>query len=361
MAKVIYLVSTEAHSGKSALALLLALTLREEGFRVSYMKPVGASIIRFGDGYIDEDAYVAWSMLGIDAPWEYASPVLLTDELRAASLTGCVEGLEKCVLHALQHLSIGQDLVVMEGLGRTFDGEAIGLPTRRVAELTDAAVVPVVAYRPELDLDSILYSRHMYAERLVGFVLNGVPPHLVEAVTRQIGPFGARHGIRLLGVFPRDSVLRSISVRDLATELAGEVLCARDQLDTLVETYALGAMSGEAAFRFFQRKPNKAVITGGDRSDVIMAALRTSTKCLVLTGNLRPAVRVLSAAAEQGVPLILVKDDTLTVTERVERAIGHVRLSSPLQVARLKETRADYIPLMQAIKEALALEGPAAG
>jgi hypothetical protein len=120
-------------------------------------------------------------------------------------------------------------------------------------------------------------------------------------------------------------------------------------------------MSGEAAFRFFQRKPNKAVITGGDRSDVIMAALRTSTKCLVLTGNLRPAVRVLSAAAEQGVPLILVKDDTLTVTERVERAIGHVRLSSPLQVARLKETRADYIPLMQAIKEALALEGPAAG
>ncbi len=107
-----------------------------------------------------------------------------------------------------------------------------------------------------------------------------------------------------MGCSSRDTVLRSVTVGDLAEELGGEVLCAEDHLDELVETFALGAMSGESAFRFFQRKPNKAVITGGDRSDVIMAALRTSTKALILTGNLRPAVLVLSAAADQGVPMI---------------------------------------------------------
>ena len=355
MTKSLYVVSTASHSGKSAVCLALVLALRDEGIATSYMKPVGASLMRFGDGFIDEDAYTAWNVLGIEATWEYASPVLLSDDLRAAPLTGPVEGLETKITEALTRLSEGQDVVVMEGLGRTFDGQALGLSAPEVAQLTDAAVMLVVGYRPDLDLDSILLTQQLFGDRLIGVVINGTPPRLVETTTRQLGPFMERHGLRFFGILARDQVLRSITVSDLVEELGGEVLCARDQLGELVETFSLGAMTGEAAFRFFQRKANKAVITGGDRSDVIMAALRTSTRCLILTGNLRPDVRVLSAAVDQGVPMILVKEDTLTTTERVERAIGHVRLSSPKQIARLKETRSEYRGMVQAVKEALDL------
>jgi BioD-like phosphotransacetylase family protein len=355
MAKSLYVVSTEPHTGKSAICLALALAFRDEGYAVSYFKPIGASLMGFGEGYIDEDAYVAWGALGIDAPWEYASPVLLTDELRATPLSGPVEGLDSKILEALSHLSAGQDLVVMEGLARTFDGQALGLSALQVAKLTDAAVMPVVGYRPDLDLDSILLMQQIFKDRLVGVTLNGAPARLVDSITSSLTPFMERHGIRLLGVAPRDQVLRSITVGNLAQELGGEILCSGDCLDDLVETFALGAMSGEAAFRFFQRKANKAVITGGDRSDVIMAALRTSTKVIILTGNLRPAVKVLSAAADARVPVILVKEDTLTTTEKVERAIGHVRLSSPKQIARLKETKVDYARIVQGLKDALRL------
>jgi BioD-like phosphotransacetylase family protein len=224
-----------------------------------------------------------------------------------------------------------------------------------VAELTDAAVMPVIGYRPDLDLDSILLTQQLFGDRLIGIVINGAPRRVVETTTNRLEPFMERHGLKLFGVLARDPVLRSVTVRRLAQELGGEVLCAEDQLDQLVETFSLGAMTGEAAFRFFQRKANKAVITGGDRSDVIMAALRTSTRCLILTGNLRPDVRVLGAAADQGVPMILVREDTLTTTDRVERAIGHVRLSSPKQLARLKETKSEYWGMAQAVKEALDL------
>jgi len=351
MTKTLYVVSTGPYSGKSAISLALVLALREEGLAVSYMKPVGASLMRFGDGYIDEDAYVAWGALGIDAPWECASPILLTDELRAAPLAGPVEGLNAKITGALERLSTDQDLVVMEGLGRTFDGQALGLSAPQVAELTDATVMAVIAYRPDLDLDSILLTRQIFGERLIGIAINGAPARLLDSVTGRLQPFMEQHNIRLLGVLPRDKVLRSITVSDLAHELGGEVLCAEDCLDELVETFALGAMTGDSALRFFQRKANKAVITGGDRSDVIMAALRTSTKAIILTGNLRPAVRVLSAAADQGVPIILVKETTLTTTEKVERAIGHVRLSSPKQIARLKETKSDYEGMAQAIRD----------
>jgi hypothetical protein len=243
----------------------------------------------------------------------------------------------------------------MEGLGRTFDGQALGLSAPRVADLTDAAVMPVIGYRPDLDLDSILYTQQLFGDRLIGIVVNGAPKRVVETTTGRLEPFMERHGLKLFGVLARDPVLRSVTVKDLADELGGQVLCAQDQLGELVETFILGAMTGDAAFRFFQRKANKAVITGGDRSDVIMAALRTSTRCLILTGNLRPDVRVLGAAADQGVPMILVREDTLTTSDKVERAIGHVRLSSPKQLARLKETKSEYWGMAQAVKQALGL------
>jgi BioD-like phosphotransacetylase family protein len=355
MTKSLYVVSTSPYSGKSAICLALALLLRDEGIGVSYMKPLGASLMRLNDDLVDEDAYVAWNALGIEAPWEYASPVLLTDDMRAAPLAGPVMGLEARVSQALEHLSQDQDVVVMEGLGRTFDGQALGLSAPKVAELTDAAVMPVIGYRPDLDLDSILLTQHLFRDRLTGIVINGAPPRLVETATSQLRPFIERHGLELFGVMARDPVLRSVTVRELAEELGGRVLCAEDHLGELVETFILGAMTGDAAYRFFQRKANKAVITGGDRSDVIMAALRTSTRCLILTGNLRPDVRVLSAAADRGVPMILVKEDTLTTTERVDRAIGHVRLSSPKQLARLKETKSEYRGMARAVREALNL------
>ena len=111
----------------------------------------------------------------------------------------------------------------------------------------------------------------------------------------------------------------------------------------------LGAMGSAAALRHFQRKANKAVITGGDRGDIQLAALETSTRCLILTGNLRPNVRVLGKAAEGGIPMILVKEDTLTTTGRVEAAIGHVRLSSPKQVARIRESKSEYQALVDGL------------
>ena len=355
MAKTLYFVSTTPQSGKSAICLALALVLRDDGLDVSYMKPLGASLMRFGDDYVDEDAYVAYGALGIDAPWECGSPVLLTDDLKAAPLAGPVEGLEAKIKQALACISSGRDLVMMEGLGRIFDGQALGLQPTRIAELTDAAVIPIIAYRPDLDLDSILFTRQLFGERLLGVVVNGAPPRMVEKTASQLEPFMQQNGLRLLGVLYRDPILRSVTVRELAEELGGKVLCGEDNLDELVETFSLGAMTGDAAFRFFQSKANKAVITGGDRSDVIMAALRTSTRCLILTGNLRPNVRVLGEAAHRGVPMMLVRDDTLSTTERVERAIGHVRLSSSRQLARLKETKSDYRHIADVIKEALEL------
>ncbi len=349
MTKTLYIVSTEAYSGKSAISLALALGFQEKGLKVHYMKPIGASLRRFGDDFIDEDAYFAWQALGIEADWELASPILLTQEMLEATLAGPLPGLEEKILAAVEKLGQGQDVIIMEALSGLNSGRALGLPVKRIAQLTDAQVVGVIAHHHTPDLDGMLALQDNCHERLAGIVINGTPPHLVASLQERLQPFVAYHNLPFYGVLARDRLLRSISVADLVEELNGEVLCGHEGLDEMVETFVLGAMGSAAALRHFQRVPHKAVITGGDRSDIQLAALQTSTRCLILTGNLRPSVRVLGRAAEQGVPVILVREDTLTTTERVEKAIGHVRLSSPKQVARLRETLHEYQRLIDAM------------
>jgi BioD-like phosphotransacetylase family protein len=353
MAKTLYVVSTEPFSGKSAISLALALGFQEKGLSVHYMKPIGASLRRFGDDFIDEDAYFAWQALGIEADWELASPVLMTQEMIEASLSGPIPELEGKITSALARLSEGQDLIILEALSGLDSGRSLGLPVKRIAELTDAAAVGVIAHHLNPDLDGMLAMSHTCQDRLVGLVINGTPPQMVPSLSTRIQPFVEHYGLPFYGVVSRDRVLRSITVSELVETLNGEVLCGQEGLDEMVETFMVGAMSGAAALRHFQRKANKAVITGGDRGDIHLAALETSTHCLILTGNLRPSVRVLGKAADQGVPVVLVKEDTLTTTERVEAAIGHVRLSSPKQVARLRETMNEYRPLIDGLYDKL--------
>ena len=98
------------------------------------------------------------------------------------------------------------------------------------------------------------------------------------------------------------------------------MLCAGDKLDQLAEHFSIGAMNVDAALRFFRRVPNKAVITGGDRADIQLAALQTSTRCLILTGDLYPNERILTRAEEMGVPVVLVSQDTSTVAANLRAA-----------------------------------------
>ena len=74
-------------------------------------------------------------------------------------------------------------------------------------------------------------------------------------------------------------------------------------------------------------RPNKAVITGGDRPDIQLAAMETSTRCLILTGNIRPEAQIISRAEEEGIPILSTHHDTMTTIERIEGFFGKTRFT----------------------------------
>jgi hypothetical protein len=196
-----------------------------------------------------------------------------------------------------------------------------------------------------------MWASECLGRRLIGVVFNAVPEQLVRFAQSDVATFLSGRGIPTFGVIGRDPLLSSVSVAEIVESLGATVLSAEGNLDMPVESFMVGAMGQEKALRFFRRKARKAVITGGDRADVQLAALETDTRCIVLTGNLPPSGIVLSRAEELGVPMLLVEADTLSTVEAMEGLLGRVRLHDPVKAARMREmfeTAVDTDALMAA-------------
>lgn len=352
--KVLYITSGETFSGKSALCVGLGIRFRKDGFKVGYMKPVVVNCeVREGLPF-DEDVAFARRIFEMSEPFDVLCPVALTPAKLDQQLRGPDMDFEPKLLDAYARLAAGRDVLVLEGGRSLREGYVAGLPPKRVVDLVDAKVLMVVKYDESLMIDRIMTGQNYFKESLIGAVINEVPRPQLEHVQESVVPFLTRHGVKVLGVIRKEPLLAAPSVRELADGLNAELLCANECFDELVETFLVGAMSADSALSHFRRKPNKAVITGGDRTDIQLAALETSTRCLILTGNLYPAPHVINRAEELCVPVLLTKLDTLATIEIIEGYFDRSRFQQPQKVERFSALLDEYLDFA-ALYEALGL------
>jgi BioD-like phosphotransacetylase family protein len=353
----LYIASTETFSGKSALCVGLAKRMQRDRLRIGYMKPVSTGE-RLAAGLVDEDAEFFKHTFGLSDSLEDMVPIGIAPRTVEAILRGeqgadYITRLESAYARVAQ----GRDVVILEGGGNLRQGYAIGLPTVQVATMLDARALVVVKFSDDLQvLDDALTARQRLEELLVGVVLNAIPRQRMPFVQELVKPALQERGVPVLAVLPQERLLLSISVGELAEFLSGKILCGADKVDDLVEHLMVGAMSVDSALTYFRRKPNKAVITGGDRPDIQLAALETSTKCLILTGNLQPSPIILGRAEEVGVPMILVRQDTLSAVEVIERFFGKTRFHLEKKVERFEEMLEDRFDF-ECLYAALGLKG----
>ena len=123
---------------------------------------------------------------------------------------------------------------------------------------------------------------------------------------------------------PRSPLLRSVTVGELVRRLEARVICCADRRSAGGDAEH---RSDECEFRHgvLPEAPHMAV-AGADHTDIQLAALETSTQCLILTGAGEPLPQLISRAEELDVPLLKVEHDTLATVEVIEQAFGHVRL-----------------------------------
>ncbi len=326
----IYVVSTSSFSGKSAIAIGLGRQLMRDGFSVGYMKPVGTTVHCVAGQFIDEDASFIKEVFDLPTPVQDLAPFTLNASTVEKFLTDMDEKeLRQKLLQAFAEASKGKEIVILEGAGDLAEGSLAGFSAREVADLFQAHTIVVAKYARDLVVDDLLLAGKIMGPRLVGAVINSVPPMRQDFTQRVMKPFLEKNGVNVLAILPEERVLLSTSVREIASCLGGQILCCEDSVEELVEDLMVGAMSAESALAYFRRSLNKAVITGGDRPDIQLAALQTSTKCLILTGSLYPSPVILGHAEEAEVPIILVGYDTLTTVEMLQQFFGRTRFHQP--------------------------------
>ncbi|KJH71112.1 phosphotransacetylase family protein [Aliterella atlantica] len=333
-AKCLLIGSTEANSGKSATVLGLSSQLQAKGIDIAYGKPLGS----YYDGQaeaLEADVQFVTQMLNL--PANRLLPTLL--HLNEASVQKRLSGedLTNYNQGAIEYLQNSGDLVLLEGPGTLEEGNLFDLSLMQVAQAVDAAVLLVARYKSVLSIEPLLSAKQRLGDRLIGVLLNDIPSQELETVNSSLRPFLEQQQIPVLGMLPKNALLRSVSVAELVNQLQAEILCRSDRTDLMVESLAIGAMNVNSALKYFRKRRNMAVVTGGDRVEIQLAALESSTQCLILTGQLPPPAFILNKAEELEIPILSVDLDTLSTVEIIDRTFGQVRLHEPIKVDCIRQ------------------------
>jgi BioD-like phosphotransacetylase family protein len=298
---VLYVVSAEESSGKTAICAGLAANLVNDGKKAGYLKPQVAE----KDGS-DSDIAFMKQILG------------LTDAVNAPDVIQ------------------GRDVVLVEAMLGPGADDTLSKDTYGAAKEMKAKAIAVEAYTGKASKYVDVYKG--FGESLLGVVINKVPESQLKQVKDEAtAQFGAA-GINVLGVIPENRVLLAVTVGELAEKIQGKILNNAEKSAELVENFMLGALVVDSGLDYFGRKSNKAAIVRQDRPDMQLAALETSTRCLILTGSSEPPVyNVLQKAEARGIPIISTEAEAQDVLASLEETLVSTRLNQEKKLSRLAE------------------------
>lgn len=327
-----YIAATESSGGKTTLAVGLASALRARGFDVGYFKPVGVS---GAEHEVDSDAGFVSAALGLPEAPEQLCPLVLTENA-VVPLAGQGDP-EEIMRRGYEAVAAAHDVVICEGLGEVWQG--------RFARVSGIDVITRLGIRALLaarfigtrQLDDICYVHDTMKQRMLGTVFTMVPDTRMATVEHHYDHFLSENDIKRYGTVPLRTELASVPLGDIAASLGGRFCAGVRAAGRPVETYMIGAMSPEHARGYFQRTPDKVIVVGGDREDLILAALDTSTVGFILTGDYSPNADVMRKADEQGVALVCVSGDTATAAEALRRLFGRLRVHEPAKIQLIEE------------------------
>ena len=331
----LYVASDRPRAGRTALCVTLAQRLRQDGRQVAAFKPFRSSA---GDS--DPDAAILAAAAGATAPGD-AWPIAVSQDT-----TPDVER----AMTAFGEATADADVTIVEGLSG-FNG-ATGEASSRLAREMDATVIAVIAYREGIGLEEARAARQLFGDRLAGVVINGVTRYKSREASEQLAPRFQAANARVLATIPEDRRLLGVTAGQIAEHLGGRFLDWEEKRDNFVEHYLIGGMVLDWGVLYFQRFENKAVIVRGNRPDLQMAALRTPTSCIVLTGGHPPIQYVSYEAGEEEVPLIQVETDTLETAAALESLQERSQFDHPLkheQFRELMSRHADWDALLGAL------------
>lgn len=341
--------SMERSAGKTSILVGLGRSLKP-GF--GYMKPYGDRLVYLKKRLWDYDAAVMTQVFGLEQNPEdmtmgfgHSKLRYMYDEAaRKARLRGMVEKAGR-----------GTELLLIEGGAGLRQGGSVGLDPVTVAKELEARLVVVSGGNEDAVMDDLYFLKRSIELQGVDFggvIINKVQnvPAFKEGCLDEIG----KMGLKMLGIVPFEKELTYPSVGFLAEKLFAKAVTGVGGMDRVIKNVFVGAMSADPEHKNtlanLINKENKLIITSGDRTDMMLTALEGDTSCILLTNNILPPSNIISKARDQGVPMLLVSQDTYTVSTQINELEPTFTKHDQAKVALVERLVKDNVDLGAMLK-----------
>ncbi len=332
----IYIASTAPRAGKSLLSFSLGILLQQAGMSVGYMKPLGRTPQKHDELLGDADALVIQEVLGQNMPADALTPLMLPRNLHGLAMageTGQSDGTLTRIREAYAKISEGKDLTLISGTAAfPAAGRFANVDGLRLVRTLGLKVLFIERYTDGINFDGLLLLKDLLGSDLLGLVLNDVPEEEMRDVYKVLIPWLETRGIAVHGVMGHEPGLTAIRANDLAHSLNGHIVAGSAHASRMVNGFLIGAMQVGNFMLHLRNHKDCAVIVGGDRLDLQLAALYAKIPCIILTGNIAPSEMIRAKAEDRGVTLLMVKEDTYTAAQALSRILRFKKLRDLAQI-----------------------------
>jgi BioD-like phosphotransacetylase family protein len=353
MVKVFYLCSLRERAGKSFLSIGFIQKLMKEGKKFAYFKPIGVPRAAFTNKADPDVGFILNTIYKTDHPYDYISPVSIPDayyvDLVDASRKG--EYLQK-IKNAYDNITKDVDYIVIEGNPSIRKFVRIGIDDVSIAKtLGINEFIYVSIESSDRCIDNFFFTKEYFKFRevnILGVLFNKIDFEYIARIKELSPDHITKYNIPVLGIIEKSVELFSPRVNEIKEQIGGELINEQtsEGLNNLVETFLIGAMNAQSALKYLRQVKRAAFITGGDRTDLAMAALDQNVSTLILTGFIQPDMGVITAANEKGIPIILSPSDTYTTMRNLERLKPGIQEDEMDKVLTLIEKEIDWNMLL---------------
>ncbi|MBU7043881.1 MAG: AAA family ATPase [Theionarchaea archaeon] len=311
----IIVASMRKSAGKTSLIMGLIQAMAQQK-TIGYMKPFGDRLLYRKKRLWDYDSALIANVFGLK---EAPENITIAFEHSKIRYMYDKESTKKKVLDMVAKTGQEKDILFIEGGKDLTYGTSVYLDPVSVTRYVDGKLILVMSGSDDAVVDDITFMKpyiQMTGVNLAGVIINKV--HDTKEFSDLYMERITEMDIPVLGVIPYETELSYLSVGYLSEFLFAKVLAGENALNNVVKNIFVGALSANVALRNpLFAKEAKLIITGGDRVDMILAALESDTAGIILTNNVLPPSGIISKAANRNIPLLLVSADTFQTANQI--------------------------------------------
>jgi BioD-like phosphotransacetylase family protein len=343
--KKIVVSSMRSNAGKTSIIAGIVSLIKDK--KLAYAKPLGDRLIYRKKRSWDYDASLMVNLLKREGELEghYEKITLGFDHSRLRYMYD-QEGIKKALSDIVTDIGGNNDVLFIES-GKDFaSGAYLNLDPVSIAKYVDGKLVIVVSGTSDSVLDDIKFiEKYMKIKNINfgGVIINKIND--VEEFNDSFAPIIREMGVEVYGVIPYKAQLTYFTLDFLAEKLLARVLAGEDNLKNVVKNIIIGKpLTSEQTLSV---KPslhegNHLIITGGDKGDLILAALERDTAGIIITNDIVPHQNIIARANERGIPILLVGMDTFKTAKTIDDMEALLRKDDSEKIQLLSELIEKY-------------------